>query len=136
MIIANETKKRRIEFVKIESVKEHYRSHHVQIKIETENIKADFDNFIWISDADIDKFLVELVVLDESRRGQALLGSMEPGEMALGFQSIDTSGHISAAFHFVKKDRNRKYSYEVKVEFEIDPMSLVGVRSQVLKLME
>ena len=137
MTIENELRTRRIKFIGIESVKEHYPSHRVQIEIETENIKADLNNFIWLSDSDIEKFLVELDALDKSRKGQAVLESMTPGEMKLIFRPIDTLGHLSVSLQFIKEDRaNSDYSYDVKVEFQIEPTSLTTVKNETLKLME
>lgn len=137
MIIENEIKTRKIEFTKIESVKEHYPSHRIQIDISTENIKANFNRNIWLSDADIEKFLVELDALNESRNGEATLGGMSPGEMTLIIKPIDNLGHLTVSLRFVHEDRvDFDYSWDVKVEFQIDPTSLVSVRNGLLRLME
>lgn len=137
MIIENEIKTRKIELTKIESVKEHYPSHRIQIEITTENIKTDFNNYIWLSDADIEKFLIELDELDKSRKGDATLESMSPGEMALTFLPLDNLGHLSVSLRFVKDDRiDKDYSFDVKVEFQIDPTSLISIKNGALKLME
>ena|SRR5688572_30709594 len=137
MTIKNEVKNRRIEFTKIESIKEHFPSHRVHIGIETENIKTNFNNSIWLSDADIEKFLVELDALDKSRKREATLKSMSPGEITLTFRPIDNLGHLSVSLRFVKEDRaNSDYSFDVKVEFQIDPTSLTAIRSDAIKLME
>ena len=137
MTIENEVKNRRIEFTRIESIKEHFPSHRVQIGIETENIKTNFNNSIWLSDEDIGKFLVELDALDRSRKGEATLKSMSPGEMTLTFRPIDNLGHLSVSLRFVKEDKaSSDYSFDVKVEFQIDPTSLTAVRNAAIKLME
>jgi hypothetical protein len=137
MTIENEIKTRRIEFTRIESVKEHFPSHRIKINIETENIKADFNNYIWLSDSDIEKFLHELEILDKTRKGQATLQSMSPAEMTLTFEPIDVLGHLSASFRFLKDDRiNKDYSFDIMVEFQIDPTSLPKARIESLKLME
>jgi hypothetical protein len=137
MIIENEIKTRKIEFIRIESVKERYPSHRVQIGIETENIKTDFNKHIWLSDTDIEKFLIELDALDRFRKGEATLESMSPGEMTLTFKPIDNLGHLSVSLRFIKEDQiNRDYSFDVKVEFQIDPTSLTTVRNGSIKLME
>jgi hypothetical protein len=137
MTIENEVKTRKIKFTRIESVKEHFPTHRVQIGIETENIKTDFNNHIWLSDTDIEKFLIGLDLLDRSRKGEATLESLSPGQMTLAFKSIDNLGHLSVSLRFVKDDRlNRDYSFDIKVEFQIDPTSLTTVRNGSIKLME
>ena len=137
MTIENEIKTRRIKFTRIESVKEHYPSHRIKIDIETENIKAEFNNYIWLSDSDIEKFLFELDILDKSRKGQATLESMSPGEMTLTLKPIDVLGHLSASLRFIKEDRiDKDYSFDIMVEFQIDPTSLTKTRIESLKLME
>lgn len=137
MKITNELKTRNIEFLKTESVKEHYPSYQIQIRVETENIQANFGNYIWLSAVDIEKFLTEIEALDKYRTGQAVLESMSPGELKLIFQTIDSQGHLSVTLHFKKEDRiNKDYSYEIKVEFQIDPTSLATVRKEFFELIK
>ena len=137
MRIENEFKTRRIDFTKIESVKEHYPSHQIQIEIETENIRTNFNNYIWLSDTNIEKFIVDLGSLDKYRKGQATLESMSPGEMQLTFKPIDSLGHLSVSLHFVKLDKiNKDYSFDIKVEFQVDPTSLTKVKNDMVELMK
>jgi hypothetical protein len=135
MKITNEYKTRTIEFIKLESAKEHYPSHRVQILVETENIKTNFNNYTWLSVADIEQFLIALADLDKYRTGQAVLESMYSDELKLTFQPIDTLGHLSVTLHFVKEERTYKnYSYDIKVEFQIDATCLPTVRNDFLAL--
>ena len=137
MKITNELKTRKIDFLKIESVKEHYPSHRIQIRVETENIHANFNNYIWLSEADIDQFLIELETLDNCRAGHAILESMSPGELKLSFQAIDSLGHLSVTLYYRKEDRiDKDYSHEIKIEFQIDPTSLPNVRNELLELIK
>ena len=134
MKITNELKTRNINFLKIESIKEHYPSHRIQIRVDTENIHANFNNYIWLSEADIDQFLIELETLDTCRAGQAVLESMSPGEVKLTFQAIDSLGHLSVALHYKKEDRiDKDYSYEIKIEFQIDPISFAYCTQQIVR---
>lgn len=137
MKITNEFKTRRIEFIKIESEKKHHPSHRIQIQIETENIKAHYDNYIWLSEDDINGFINDLKNLHKNRKGTAALESMSPGELQLSFQAIDDLGHLSVGLYFKKEDRIYKdYSHEIKVEFQIDPTYLPTVRNELIDLMK
>lgn len=137
MKITNELKTRKIYFLKVESVKEHFPSHRIQIRVETENIHADFNNYIWLSEADIGQFLMELESLEKCRAGQAVLESMSPGELMFTFQAIDSLGHLSVTLYYKKEDRiDKDYSHETKIEFQIDPTSLLTVRNELLELIK
>src|ERR1041385_150373 len=100
MVISNEIKSRTIELVKIESVKEHYPSHKIEVKLQTENLKAHFDNYIWISNKDVETFILQLDNLDKTRKGKAILTSMSPGEFELSFKAVDALGHIAVGLFF------------------------------------
>ncbi|MGV3611392.1 MAG: WapI family immunity protein [Fluviicola sp.] len=132
MQITNEGKTRRIDFVKLESVREQYPSHRIGIEIKTENIQTNFNHSIWWSEADLEQFLIDLELLDSSRKGKAVLESMSPGEMELIFQATDKAGHLSVLFHLVKKDPvNQEYAYDIRIEFQIDPTSLPRVKKEL-----
>lgn len=137
MRITNELKTRQIDFIKLESLKEHYPSHRIEVKLKTENLQSGFSNFIWLSDSDIDAFLIDLDLLDSSRKGEAVLESMSPGELKLVFKSIDNAGHLAVMIHLVKEDRlNNDYSYKIQVEFQIDPTSLPLVKKGMQELVK
>lgn len=137
MRITNELKTRQIDFTKLESMKEHFPSHHIEVRLETENLKGGFSNSIWLSDSDIEAFLIDLELLDSSRKGKAVLESMSPGELELVFKSIDNPGHLSVALQMVKEDPvNCDYSYNIRVEFQIDPTSLPLVGRELEELIK
>ena len=137
MNITNELKTRKIGLVKLESVKVHYPSHRFEIHIQTEDIQAKFNNNIWLSEFDIEKFLDNLSILDKDRKGQAKLESMSPGEFQLIFKAIDGLGHLAVICQFMKEDRiNNDYSQDVKIEFQIDPTSLNSTRIDFLDLIK
>jgi len=137
MTITNELKTRRIDFIKLESVKVHYPSHRMEIGIQTENIQAKFNNHIWVSNSNIEKFLDDLSILDKNRKGQATLESMNPGKFQLTFKAIDDLGHLSVTCQYLKEDRiNNDYSYVIKAEFQVDPISLTTIKIDFLDLMK
>ncbi len=135
MKITNEIKSRKIELIVIESVTEHFPSFQVQIIVETENIKTSFDNWVWISASDIEDFILSIDNLDQTRKGQAKLCSLSPGEFELTLKPIDLLGHIAVNLHFIKEDRIvNDYSFDIKVEFQIDPTSLQKIKMDMNKI--
>ena len=80
---------------------------------------------------------MDLETLDKNKAGQAILESMSPGELKLIFQAIDNLGHLSVMCHYKKEDSIAKdYSYEINVEFQIDPTSLPTVRNEMLAMIK
>ena len=137
MKIFNEVKSRFVELSIVEAVKEHYPSYKVEISLETENIKSSFNNYIWISEEDIDTFILGLENLDKTRNGQAELQSMSPGELNLLFKAIDNLGHLAVELHIKKEDRvSMDYSYDVNIEFQVDPTILPSVIKDLKKIKE
>jgi hypothetical protein len=135
MRISNEEKSRFIELSVLESVKENYPSYRVAISLETENIKSCFNNYIWISEVDIDNFILELESLDKIRKGQAELQSMSPGEFSLFLRAVDTFGHLSVKMRINNKNQIYKdYAYDVSIEFEVDPTILPSVIVDLKKI--
>lgn len=105
MRISNEVKNRFIELSVVESVKEHYPTYRIAISLETENIKSRFSNFIWISEEDVDAFILGLESLDRTRKGDAELRGMSPDELRIRFKAVDSMGHLSVMLHIRKEDR-------------------------------
>ena len=135
MKITNEIKSRFIELSVVESVKEHYPSYRIEISLETENIKSNFNNFIWISEEDIDSYILGLENLDKTRNGKAELNSMSPGELSLLFKTIDNLGHLAVELKIRKEDRiSKDYSYDLIIEFQVDPTILSSVVSDLKKI--
>ncbi|MEQ9443418.1 MAG: hypothetical protein RIG62_30545 [Cyclobacteriaceae bacterium] len=128
MIIENEIKTRRIELTTVDSEKDYFPSYQLKIKLSTEEIQATFNRSIWISEADLDSFIVKLHDLETTRRGDEKLNSMSPGEFQLRFRNLDERGHLAVELQLMKKSYpDPEYSDLIKVEFEIDPTSLLNI---------
>lgn len=137
MIISNEIKTRKIELTKIEAIQQYLPSYQFEIKLETENIRAKIVNFTWISEEEIDNFLVELDRLDRERKGLAELNSLSPGEFSLIFKAIDKLGHIAVSLNFSEQDKTANdYSYNLGIEFQTDPTILQQVIADIKRLKE
>ena len=135
MTITNELKTRKIDLVIVESVNEHYPSHHVEVEIETENIHT-FNNFVWLSVSDIEEFLESLDTLDKYRKGQATLQSMSPEDFQLTLKAVDDLGHVSATSRLRKKVLTHDYAFDTQIEFEIDPSTVRTIISEFKNLMK
>jgi len=135
MKIVSEAKTNSIEIIKLESVYESYPSYRIELKIDTQKVKATHDNFTWVSLSDIETFLSQLEYLDKYRNQEAVLESMSPGEMRLIFKPLDSLGHLLVKLEIGKVDHiNREYSYNVSVEFRIDPTALPYIKQDFIAL--
>ena len=135
MKIVSEAKTNSIEIIKLESVYESYPSYRIELKIDTQKVKATHDNFTWVSLSDIETFLSQLEYLDKYRNQEAVLESMSPGEMRLIFKPLDPLGHLLVKLEIGKVDHiNREYSYNVSVEFRIDPTALPYIKQDFIAL--
>lgn len=75
---------------------------------------------IWVSAADVDSFLHQLTVLEQQRRGEALLESMSPSDLRLAVAATDSSGHVSA-IGFVGRIRGSERSpIHARLGFHLD----------------
>ena len=135
MKIVSEAKTNSIEIIKLESVYESYPSYRIELKIDTQKVKATHDNFTWVSLSDIETFLSQLEYLDKYRNQEAVLESMSPGEMRLIFKPLDPLGHLLVKLEIGKADNiNHEYSYSVSVEFRIDPTALPYIKQDFITL--
>ncbi len=135
MKIVSEAKTNSIEIIKLESVYESYPSYRIELKIDTQKVKATHANFIWVSLSDIETFLSQLEYLDKYRNQEAVLESMSPGEMRLIFKPLDPLGHLLVKLEIGKADNiNHEYSYSVSVEFRIDPTALPYIKQDFITL--
>ncbi len=125
MRVENEIKTRYIDINSIDFETDYYPSFRILINLKTEELVAEFNRSIWISEADLDKFLIHLENLDASRIGNAELISMSPDEFKIRFSNLDKLGHILVRLQLCKESTiDKSYSDNLQVEFEIDPTSL------------
>lgn len=53
---------------------------------------------IWIEEAGLKRFLLDMEKLEETRQGEAVLQSMSPKEFELTISNIDGQGHLGLRF--------------------------------------
>jgi len=137
MKVQNELRNRTIEITVAESIKENYPSYRLEIGLDTENIRGSFRKYIWVSLGDLEDFISGLHELDKTRRGQVEIPGMSPEEFIWYFKAIDNLGHLAVGINLLHVDRiANDYSYNLKVEFQVDPTVLLSVISDLKKIIE
>jgi hypothetical protein len=83
---------------------------------------------VWISRLDLAVFVRDLQEVERTRRGEARLESMSPGELSLKISVIDGAGHTRADVTVSRRYFAQKFaSPEVRFGFEFDPSNLPGL---------
>ena len=80
----------------------------------------------WVEALALDDFLSALRSLDHTRKGEALIESMSPGELRLRVYSVDSLGHVALS------GRIAEGNGAVEFQFELDPSYL----SQIVRAIE
>lgn len=137
MKVQNELRNRTIDITVAELIMENYPSYRLEIGIDTENIKGNFKKYIWVSLGDLEDFISGLLELDKTRKGQVEIQGMSPREFTWFFKAIDNLGHLAIGINLMTQDRiTNDYSYNIKVEFQIDPTALPLVISDLKKIIK
>ena len=95
-----------------------------------------FDEFTgainaWIHRDDWSGFISQLRLLEQTRRGEALLESMTPGELRLRFHSLDMAGHLGVEGELVRfAEGHRRLSLQFPT-LEFDPGMLAELVSEL-----
>ena len=83
-------------------------------------------NQIWVSQEELRNFNIGLSLLEEKRKGEAVLSSMSPGELFLKVYAYNGLGHIAISGetgHLIVGDVN--FNHSIKFGFTIEPEQLV-----------
>ena len=67
----------------------------LRVRVEVEGF-AGFSDRAWIEKAVLHRFVEGVQELERTRKGEATLESMSPGEFALQLRSVDRAGHLAA----------------------------------------
>lgn len=92
-------------------------------------------NDLWLLGADFQRFCTELVELEATRKGEAKIESVSPGELELTVGSIDSLGHLAVwgktGYHVLGTS---DYYHSVEFGFEFDPSQLQrAVRNETIR---
>jgi hypothetical protein len=83
---------------------------------------------VWISRSDLATFLRELQELERTRRGEARLESMSPGELSVKISVIDGAGHTRADVTVSRRYFAQEFGQPtVRFGFSFDPSNLPGI---------
>jgi hypothetical protein len=72
----------------------------------------------WVEALALDGFLTALRSLEHTRKGEAQMESMSPGELRLRVYSLDSLGHIALSGRIAERNN------AVEFQFELDPSYL------------
>lgn len=83
-------------------------------------------NQVWVLQKELVSFSKEVMELEKSRKGEAILKSISPGELLLKIYAYDNVGHLAVegqTSHTIFEEVNFKHS--IQFGFTIDPEQLI-----------
>jgi hypothetical protein len=91
---------------------------------------------IWLGRDDWARFVADLVDLERTRSGEAVVSAMSPEEFQLTITSVDRAGHVIAEGWLGRQRRGRIGALRDQVSFsiEIDPSTLPTLVRQLAGL--
>ena len=83
-------------------------------------------NDLWVTADDMKRFCKSLVQLEMSRKGEAVLESVSPGELVMKVYAADELGHmaVSGQTGYLIRGEKQEYQHSVEFGFDIDPSEL------------
>jgi hypothetical protein len=98
---------------------------YVTIKLSSNGFSG--QNSLWVLSESLFYFCRSLIVLEKTRKGEALLESISPGELNLQIFSIDSLGHmgVRGKTGFNVLNSTDLFPHSVTFGFEFDPSQLV-----------
>lgn len=98
---------------------------HLAVKLQRPDFSAQ-NRSVWIATSARDRFLSELVAMENARRGEALLTSMSPEDLECCLRVYDHAGHVEMTGHVGNALVDRDHAEIARVPFriEIDPSAL------------
>ena len=97
----------------------------VNVTLAFQNFSGSYDE-VWLELAEMERFIMELEILDEKRNGNAKISSMSPEEFALEIRSSDSQGHmeIEAHLHRYQYNGSKRWPIFLKGGFETQPETI------------
>lgn len=114
------------EYVEIEELKRNSEGAscdvNVRVALSLQEFCGSYDG-IWLELSEIERFISDLEVLDESRNGSAMVSSMSPKEFTLKIRSSDSLGHmeIEAQLHRHQYSGPKYWPIYLNGGFEAEP---------------
>jgi hypothetical protein len=91
----------------------------LRVSVHAGGFQGSYDQ-VWVSAPEFEDFVRELARVHETRRGQATLESMSPGEFELVIAAIDGMGHIVARGFLAGSDASRPEMGQSRVSFDVE----------------
>ena len=83
-------------------------------------------NDLWVTADDMKRFCKSLVQLEVSRKGEAFLESVSPGELVIKIYASDELGHmaVSGQTGYLVIGEKEEYKHSVEFGFDLDPSEI------------
>jgi len=93
-------------------------------------------NDLWVSKDDLSQFFNDIIKLEESRQGSALLSSISPGELEINVYSTDSRGHmaVKGCTGYSISSGESTFKHSVEFGFGFEPDQLVRLSKQIMSL--
>jgi len=84
------------------------------------------ENDLWVLSGDFKEFCKALAILNEKRKGEAVLSGISPNELEIRIHSVSSLGHMAVSGYtgYEVLGENRFFLHQVKFGFEFDPTQL------------
>ena len=99
---------------------------HLYLRIKISSNGYSGENDLWVLGYDFKEFCKALTILNEERKGEAVLYGMSPHELEIRICSVSQLGHLAVCGftgHEVLGE-NHTFEHQVTFGFEIDPTQL------------
>jgi hypothetical protein len=83
-------------------------------------------NDLWVLGDEFRKFCKALMVLNEKRKGEAVLAGISPNELEIKIHSVSSLGHMAVSGYtgYEVLGENQSFFHQVRFGFEFDPSLL------------
>jgi hypothetical protein len=107
----------------------------IDVSIQLQEFSGHYSE-VWLEFTEIEKFLIELHELNDSRNGNASIVSMSPDEFFLEIRASDNLGHmeIKTILQHYQYSGEKQRSVKVSGGFHVDPVAISQLISGIKSL--
>lgn len=90
----------------------------------------------WIEREVFQRFCRDIAALERTRKGEATLVSMSPGELMLHVSSTDNQGHMAVKGNLASLESRRRFGHSLEFGFDFEPIELEALAASLSALLE